>query len=408
MRLNTTDFSRKMQHPLLMALTALPIALLLALRYAPAQLWQMATIPGTYVLLSWGCILIPGRKRLIGGVISALALAGMGVFFLPWRTGLALLLIPVMYSALLFVALPIGGWPRNRELAVIWHVGGVITHVAGQVLVNVVATYGAGRLPLLVSFLLDAALVLLALNRASLDSAAQSRRMVPLLMRRQNLVVTLGMLLIGVGLAAIPAIGEWLSRAWDWLMQGVAFVAGLLMALLPRSSGPIGGAPAAGSSDMGFGEAAAPSELAVLMEKIIGVVAAVVLVIALVLAGRVLWKKLIRLVKYLWGRLGQYGAAAGEDYEDEITSTRDEPDTERGRALRLGMRQGKSAADATPNGQVRARYRQLKRRHRWQAAQTARETLPDTSAALYERVRYGGESLTQAEAEQFRESTKRL
>ena len=104
----------------------------------------------------------------------------------------------------------------------------------------------------------------------------------------------------------------------------------------------------------------------------------------------------------------RYGAAASEDYEDEITSTLDEPDTERGRALRFGMRHDKYSADATPNGQIRARYRQLKRRHRWQAAQTARETLPADSAALYERVRYGGENLTPAEAARFKESTNRL
>lgn len=410
MRLNTTDFPRKMQHPLLMALTALPIALLLALRYAPEQLWQAALIPGAYVLLSWGCILIPGRKRLIGGVLFALVLAGMGLVLLPWRTAPALLLIPVMYIALVFAALPIGGWPRNRELAVIWHVGGVVTHVAGQVLVNVGTIFAAGRLPLLVSFLLDAALVLLALNRASLDSAAQSRRTVPLLMRRQNLVVTLGMLIIGVGVAAIPAIGSLLNRAWDGLLQGIAFVAGLLMALLPQSSGTVGGAPAADSSDMGFGEAAAPSEWAVLMEKIIGVIAVVVLVIALVLAGRALWKKLVRLVKYLWGRLGQYGAAAGEDYEDEITSTRDEPDTERegllGRLRRFAPAEDKGR---TPTERVRSRYKRLKqRRTDWSAASTARENLPEGAAALYERARYSGKDLSEEDAARFREETRRV
>lgn len=415
MKLNTTDFRRKMQHPLLLAFGSIPLALILILNAAPELLRRMWIFPAAYVLLAWGCILIPGKRRILGGAVSAALLLAMGLTLLPVPEKLALILLPVMYIALIIVTLPIGGWPRARELAVGWHVAGVGTHVALQVLLSGsqrigTGLYDAAQIPLLASFLCYAVLVLLALNRSSLESASQSRRTVPLLMRRQNIVITLALLVIGVAIAAIPAIGSTMDVLWNLLMRGVAYVAGLIAALLPSGNGPIGAPAESGDVSMGFGEAAPPSELALILEKVLGVVALVVVVVSLILLVRVAGKKLIQLLKYLWGRLGQYSAAAGEDYEDEITSTRDEPDVEReglfARLRRFAPAEGKGL---TPTERVRSRYRRMKRRHPdWTSAQTARETLPPEAASLYERARYSGQSLTEDEANRFHERTKKV
>lgn len=414
MKLNTTDFRRKCQHPLLLATGALPLAMLLTLAFAPALLPRIWLIPAAFVLLAWGCILLPGRRRLLGGAIGAAGLFALALLLFSAAQPL-MLLLPLMYAALLFVALPIGGWERNHELAVAWHVSGVLTHVVLQVMINIgrrtgVETYQPAALPLVLSFLTYALLVLMALNRASLDSAAMSRRTVPLLMKRQNIVVTTAMLVLGVLIAAIPAIGSLLERAWNLLMRVIAYLAGLLMALLPQTSGGRGGGAAPEEAAFGLGAASEPSMLAVILEKVMLVVALVVLAAAVFFAGRVLVKKLIQLVKYLFARLSQYSAAAGEDYEDEITDTRDEPGVERegllSRLRRSGMR---DESGLSPDERVRQRYRRLKRKHAdWTQASTARETLPEAAAALYEQARYSERPLTNADAERFRENTRRI
>ncbi len=414
MRLNKTDFLRKAQHPLLLGLASLPVAMLVALSFAPEVFPWCWCFPAAYVLLSWACLLIPGKKRLLGGIAGAAALLAGAILLLPWRTHIVLLLLPVMSIVLLLLTLPIGGWPYNRELAVGWHVSGVLTHLLMQVLVNAsrltgTDTYLPAGTPLLVSFLAYAVLVLLALNRASLDSAAQSRRKVPLLMRRQNLVLTLALLVIGVLIAAVPAIGSALSVAWDALLRGIALLASLLTALLPqRSAG--GGPPAEGDSGgLDFGEAAPPSAFALLMEKIIGWIALAVVVVAAILLLRVIGKKLIRFLRQLWVRMQQYSAAASEDYEDEITSTRDEADVEReGLLSRLRRAAPGDDKGRTPTERVRLRYKRLKQKRDWSGASTARETLPGDAAALYERARYGGHALTEDDAERFREGTKKV
>ena len=413
MRLNTSDFLRKAQHPLLLGLGSLPLSMLLTLSFAPETFRFAWCFPAAYVLLSWACLVIPGKKRVAAGVISAILLVALCILLLPMTKSFGLILMPLMYVVLMFLTLPIGGWPYNQELQMGWHVGGAVTHVLLQMLVNGSqlmqnGVYTPAETPVLCSFLAYAVLVLLALNRASLDSASQSRRKVPLLMKRQNILFTMVLLIIGVLLAAIPAIGAALDTVWDFILRGIALVMEFLALFMPASSGGGGGA-GGGMGDMGFGEAAPPSDLALLLEKILTVVTVLIVVIALALLLRVLWKKLKAGLKLLWARMMQYGSAASEDYEDEITSTRDEEGTEReGLLSRLRRMNVGDEKGGTPTERVRMRYKKLKRRNEWSAASTARETLPDEAAALYERARYGGETLTEEEAGRFREGTRRV
>ncbi len=414
MRLNTTDFLRKAQHPLLLGLASLPLSMLLTLSFARETFRWAWCFPAAYVLLSWGCLLIPGKKRLVAGAASVIAVVALCVWLLPLTEKLGLLLMPLLYAVLLIITLPIGGWPYNRELQVGWHVAGVVTHLLLQMLVNGSkmldnGVYDPAQTPLLCSFLAYAVLVLLALNRASLNSASQSRRKVPLLMKRQNVFFTLVLLVIGVLLAAIPAIGSALDTVWDLLLRGISALLSLLMLFMPQKTSGGGGGGGGSPDNLDFGEAAPPSAFAVLMEKIIGVLALLIIAVGLVLLLRVIWKKLKVGIRLLWARMMQYGAVASEDYEDEITSTRDEEGTEReGLLSRLRRMRVADEKGGTPTERVRLRYKRLKRQKEWSAASTARETLPSEAAALYERARYGGETLTEADAERFQENTKKV
>lgn len=415
MRLNKTDFLRKAQHPLLMGLASLPASMLLILTTLPDIFSWCWCFPAAFVLSAWVCLLVPGRRRLLAAAAAATAMLGSAFTLLPWQAPIPLLLLPVMYIALLLCTLPIGGWPYNRELAVGWHIGGILSHLILQVLINGSrltgkCMYDPAQTPLLISFLAYAALVLMTLNRTSLDSAAQSRRKVPLLMQRQNRIMTLGLLLIGGFVAAIPAIGSALGTAWDFIMTWLLRLVSFLASLIPLQSSGRGVASGGSTGDMGLGESQPPSAFALLMEKIIGIAAMIVVVIALILLSYAACKKLRKLFKLLWERMLHYSAASSEDYTDEITSTRDEADTDR-ESLLTHLRRTVPFTEKghTPAEQVRLRYKQLKLRHKsWRASATARETLSQEAAALYERARYAGHELTEAEALRFKEGTKRL
>lgn len=416
MKLNTTDFRRKCQHPLLLAFGSIPAALVVILGFAPEWLERVWCFPAAYTALAWGCMVLPGSKRLPAGIAGAGMLIALAFFLLPVRENFFLILLPLMYAALLLATLPIGGWPRSRELAVGWHVSGTLLYVLIQILINVSASTGEGgfdraSLPVVVCFLVYAGLMLLALNRSSLDSAALSRRAVPVLMRRQNVIITFVLLVLSVLIAAIPVIGSLLEWGWNLLLRGVAHIVLLLAAFMPQPALSGGGAPAP-MEQVGFsaGEPVESSLLMEILEKVLVVIALLLLAALVFFAGRALLKKLIKLMKYLWSRLSVYSAAAGEDYEDEITDTRDEPDTDRTGLLgRLRRMSRTDERGMTPTQRVRYRYMRLKRKHAdWTSASTARETLPENAAALYERARYGGQELTGDEAERFREDTRRV
>lgn len=415
MRLNRTDFLHRAQHPLLMALAAFPAAMFLTLTAEPVCFPWCWGFPAVFVLAAWACLLIPGRARLLAATGASLLMAAAALVLLHWRAHIALLLTPLLYIALLWWTLPIGSWPANRELPIGWYAAGVLSHLAMQILINGSRlaendAYDPAQTPLLISFLTFAALLLMAFNRASLDVAAQSRRKVPLLMRQQNRVITLVLLLVSILVSALPAIAAALRSAWDacvlWILRLISF----LTSLLPLQDAGVGGPGAGSTGDMGLGEGAAPSAFALLMEKILTVAVQLLIAAALVALLYLGSKKLWKLLQVVWGRMLRYASVASEDYEDEIASTWDEPDTER-ESLLARMRRVVPLAEKgrTPAEQVRLRYRRLRQEHRdWSAAATARETLPSAAATLYERARYAGHDLTDEEAARFREGTRRL
>ena len=165
-----------------------------------------------------------------------------------------------------------------------------------------------------------------------------------------------------------------------------------------------------GSMDMsGLAEASAePNLLAVILEKAALVLAGVAAAELVALAARFLYRRLKKLAKYLLELMRRYAAASGEDYEDEITDTREEG-RERHlplRALRrhLDLRDDRSLS---PAQRIRRRYARLRMHHPdWQDSRTARETLSGDAARLYERARYSEHPVTDEEATEFTRSTR--
>lgn len=418
MKLNTADFRRKCQHPLLLAAASVPLAVLYAAYVLPGEIpGMLLCFPAVYTLLAWVCLLVPGRWRLAAALLGTIALGGLAAAVLPITKAWALVLLPVAYAAMLFAVLPVAGWPAKAELSAVWYGAGIAVYVLAQLIFDHARRSGSQlyepiRLPVLCSFLLFVVLVVLAANRSSLENASQSRVQVPVRMRRQNLLLTLGLLALALLVAALPAIGAFLARAWELFVNGItaaaAFLTGLLARETPEGGGGGGADLVAGVSAM---EVREPALWMVILDQIFCAFALLVALVLLYFLLRKLARKLRVLFGQLLQRLAQFGSAASRDYEDEITDTRDGAQYERtplGKRIREAFART-DESKLSPAERVRWRYRRLRRRHTdWEPASTARETLPGEAAQLYERARYGAQTLTEAEAERFRSETRKL
>ena len=412
MPLNGGDFRRKGQFPLLLASGALPLLAMLLIGFAPEKVWLAAVFALALALAGECCLLVRGKGRLWAGLLCCAAMAGLGWWQLPaggaW-------LVPVCCMGLVGACLPMGGWPREKEPPPFWHVAGLLLHLAAQLMVNVARRTGdkpgfIAAAPMLIgSFILFAALAMLSINRASMDQAAMGRQKIPASMRRLNTLLTSGLLAATLLISAIPAIKRWVEHAWDVLMVLLLRFLSWLAQLLPQSA-PVGEGASAPMDMSGLCDAAAePSLLAVILEKVAFVIAAVVGVVLAVLALRFLYRQLKKLAGRVLDMMRRYAAAATEDYDDEITDTREEGERERNLPLqalrrRLALGDDKSLP---PAERIRRRYARVRLKHAdWQDSRTARETLPEDAANLYERARYSEHPVTPEDADRFARDTR--
>jgi len=259
-------------------------------------------------------------------------------------------------------------------------------------------------------FIVYLALSMLSLNRGSVNASAMGRQKVSKVMRRQNLLFTLGLIALVLIIAATPAVIKALEEGWNMLMTALKQLAAWLSSLLPQPTERegAGGAP----PDMGMlpMEESEPSAFAMVMEKVAMAIGAVLALAALYVFGRMLYRRLKVLLRYLWQRLTQYAAHASEDYEDEITDTRQTGEKERTGGLQRMLRWERvDEKTLSPQGRIRYRYQKLLRRHGdWKDGSTARENLPENAAELYEKARYSHHPVTEADAEHFAERVKRV
>lgn len=414
--MNTNAFFRKLQHLLLMAAGAYPLAVLATCHAAPEAVGILPVFSLLFLSFGTAGLLLPGRFRSFAAVLGAASMVAAAVLLLPVGQAKLLILLPLGYAVLLFAALPLAGKPLEAELHPAWPVGGLLAHMLLQILVDNArrqesARYAQAVRPLMITFLLFAALALLALNRASLRQASQSRVTVPVRMRRQNILLTMALLTASVLVASLPAIAAFLRELWDGMIRGIAAAAGWLSSLLSTGSGGGGGGGGNMAPVFEAQEVTEPGLVQVIIEKVMYVLAMIAAAALVIWMGRRLWQKLRQGLRWLWSHLAQFGSAASKDYEDEITDTRDDGEYENSGLLKQLRRRfpGSDRGDLTPARQVRRRYLRLRMKHEeWSSASTARETLPAEAARLYERVRYGHEELTAEEAGRFREDTRRL
>ncbi|MBE5795168.1 MAG: DUF4129 domain-containing protein [Clostridiales bacterium] len=419
MKKRLQDFPRKMQHSLMMIAGMLPMALFLLAEGFPTGLISISLLySGLSLLLAWTCLLVPGKLRWLFGCIGTTLFFGIAFWLLPIRGKYYLLILPVAYSALLVLTLPMGGWNREDELSPVWAVACAVLHLLVYLHLRFAQRNGesllfderAFSLLLTVSFLLFLLLAMLALNRLSLTYASQHRVQVPLNMRRRNKVLTIGLFLFAVIMAALPAIGAFLSRLWEEFTSSIArFVNWFGSLFSPAESAGGGGGGADMTASLGALETPEPTLFQIIVEKILFALAFVAGIALLIWMGYELWQKGKRLFRWLWKRFEWFTSAVAKDYEDEVTDTRDEAQYEKTSALqRLKKRLVRvDESKLSPKQRVRYRYQRLRMKHEeWQPSDTVRDTLPMEAAQLYERARYGNQTITEEEAQQFKEEIR--
>ena len=405
---------RKCQLLLILACGTFPVVMLVLDNWAPdisgfGWLFSLA-----YVVLALIGINAKGKIRMGVGLGLSLVLIVVTFLVTPASFRLGALVAAVVCSALLIWSLRMGGWSAKQEMPLPCTVVGMICHVVGQVSLHAdrvaggegLARYSGMFLAALFVFCL---LTMLSMNRQSLTAASGKRQSVPDTMRRRNTVMTIAMFVVGLLAALLPSafagLGDLVLKALRWL---VAFI----IRLIPDATDKpqvgeetttqfqpgVGGGP-----DSGF-------MLNPLAEKIAVFVGAL-LSVALVLF--VLWRifRILRgKIRELAASLVKFTASVSEDYVDEVTDTRDEGKEEkllrRRRNPKLSAREERTLP---PAERIRYRYHRILSKHSdWVPGTTARESLPEELARVYEKARYSGLTMTEEEAAAFTEGTTKL
>ena len=393
---------RKSQLPLLLALGAYGLAVL-AFGYLHISLLSYAWLPPfIYLLLAWISLLLPGKLRVLLGILGTIALNLPALLLQDDNARSAALTITVPMSALLIWSMRFAGWEREKELSSGWLM--ICFSVLG--LSCFLATFDDRLLSQLtgirIALLAYALLAMLSMNRSSWTLATGNRRGSFPAMRRKNVLLVFGLFGIAVAVALIPSAVNLLQG----LMAMILAIINKLSKLFPEeteATETLNSIATPGPDDGDWIDKMAQRQASDLMIAILNVVG-VVVAIPLVLFG------IYFATKKFWKLLGEFYHTVTDgileeaaDYADEVTDIRDETEqlrkkvkTERRRRIHM-----------TPVEKIRYRYLRLMQKNpKWGKHSTARENLTESAAQLYEKARYSNHEITWQDADRFKEETE--
>jgi len=382
---------RRFRFPLLAVFGTLPVAVVLTARLFPPFRQWLWIWPVCYVLLDAVGVSVRGKWRL---VYAAAELAAAGV--LTWVSvvlsgSLWALLLPPVYVFLLMYGMAIPKECRDEVISRLVYQISVLLHILGQVLLSDRSARGW----LLGAFFVFALLALISMNYENLHFATGGRLKITKSMRRKNLLMTLALFGIAALCSMLPVLAKLAGMAFAGAAKLLVQALGALAYLRFLHTSGANVRPGA--------EIGEPTENA--GDSFFGFLSgAVILATGVFLVGISLygcWQLLRKLPSLLRAIAASKERDADEaDYTDEITDTRlDTP--KRKREISAPER------NLPPDQRIRGRFRHLLKKHpEWDSGATARETISEKAASIYERVRYSHHPVTEEDARIFREETE--
>lgn len=404
--MNIRELWRKFQLVLLLTLGMLPVAPCILGLLAPELLdhsWMFAAVYGIFVTVS---LFLPGKLRLLLGIAGTLLMLVPCVVLPSRDSWFIAATTAVIYSALLIWSMRIAGWETEEEMPMLWGLISLCAHLIAQLLVFLKFIHSYQVL-LTVSFFAFAGLTMLSLNRQSLNLASGGRRGFSTSMRRKNVLLTLCMFGVALLVALIPSvwglirlIGSGISVLMQKLQELFAEEAEQTLATQMTEV-------TEETYEYAFGDIQARDPNPTVYKVMTVVVLAVVIPFGIVILYKV-GKLLAGAVSRIVTSVLNTASAEAEEYEDEITDTRVDAQSETVRSKKKQKRSLTQRRNLPPGEQIRYHYRLLAKKHpEWHAADTARDNLAESAAELYEKARYSDHTITQQDAARFKNETKR-
>jgi len=389
------------QLPLMFFCGLLPVPVILCHVLGAESLLPWLITPCAYLLFSWLCLLLPGKWRLVPALPAIGVMIAGSIYALGDAHISARIILPLLYILMFLFTLPIAGWERGREPQLFVTASAICLHLLAQFLLFANPSSIPSLSPVLnAAFLVFLLLMMLSFNRQSMAGAMPESHTVPAAIRRRNRLLTILMMGLVLALSLIPVLGKAVNKLMEWLKMIIAALIELLLALFAQeeSGGGSGGSQEEMLAGLGDGRTGV---IAKLLEQILVVFAIILMVIAIVFAVRFLWRKLKVFARYLYGQLRHYANSASEDYVDEVMDTREERESLTHRMMRRRNAR-RNLKELSPREQIRTRYGLLRGKHpEWASSDTARETLSEASAKIYEKARYSSHEITSEDSEAF-------
>lgn len=412
--MNIRELLRKTQLLLIIACGTYPVLMILLERYAPELLPSGWLYAAAYLVLSLAGIQIKGRFRLISGVAMSACIVAVSLLLAPEGTAVGACAAAALCSGLLLWSLQMGGWSNKQEIAVLWIAAGVLCQLVGQIAVHVDRVDGGRELApyssqVLLSLFGFALLTMLSMNRNGLNVASGKRQNVPEIMQHKNALLTIAMFALALLAALLPSVMSGMSEV---LKQGLLWLIRLMERLFPKvppTQLEDGITSAEGPGQVGAGVDPGFT-LNPIVEKIALLVGSILSVLMLLFLLYQIFKFLRSGVQKFITGFGRFTSSVGEDYIDEVTDTREDLTPEKLEKKRAAPRLTfLEPRNLSPSERIRYRYLRLMRKHpEWDAGSTARETLPEKMAVLYEQARYSDQPVREEDASAFTEGIKGL
>jgi len=410
MKRDLKDFLRLVQFPLILALGLVPVPMMIFTYLLPGMQAYAWILPVGYFLLTFISFFIPGKLRIPYSLVAAAGLLLPWFFLLDGEFLGLCLAVALIFALLLLWSARIAGWNREKELHSAWIGACLSVQILGQIVLTLDLQTVQQSMKTVapcfyVSFWGTIILCMLCMNRKNLNSIITENSRATRAMRRKNVVLVVALTGMAAIFSLLPSMFGALATAFKWIWK--------LLQLLewerPDETLPSITHPTE-TEEGGMLEIEPNVGIHTdILNISFQVFFAVMVIIGLPLVLRLFWKRISAAIKGLWKGLLSYAADSMTDYEDEITDTRetvikDETQSTRFKRKRIFSDRGMSNTE-----KIRHRYRQLQNKNpQWQQASTARENLPESSAAIYERARYSPHPITAADAERFKTETKKL